>query len=199
MPGLAPNVTWLAPMRQAAHDDRNEASKLTPAERREKKLRKMFGAAALEAGLVAPGGKGPKGAAAMPAASAAPGVDLVAAVFRVGRLTSAQHRFKVDANAKENHMTGAAMSNAEPSRCLRRCELHELRLLLNDGLIPDLQASRSLRMISAWWSWRVSRRPSSGGFSGAVRAQLGDELSMADRVVSCGPSANSSSSHGPGT
>eukprot|EP00198_Chlamydomonas_reinhardtii_P007411 XP_001696748.1 predicted protein [Chlamydomonas reinhardtii] len=97
--------------RQAAHEDRNLARKLTPAERRDKKLRKLFGVAAVEAGVTEVAGAGKKGgaaaaAAASGAAAAAAGVDLVCSVYRVGRLTDPQHRFKVDANARENHMTG---------------------------------------------------------------------------------------------
>lgn len=96
---------------QAAHEDRNLARKLTPAERRDKKLRKLFGVAAVEAGVTEVAGAGKKGgaaaaAAASGAAAAAAGVDLVCSVYRVGRLTDPQHRFKVDANARENHMTG---------------------------------------------------------------------------------------------
>lgn len=69
--------------RQAAHDDRNLARMLTPAERREKKLRKLFDA-------------GPDG-----------GRSSLVAVYRVADLSSGQHRFKVDVNARENHMSGA--------------------------------------------------------------------------------------------
>ncbi|GFR42882.1 hypothetical protein Agub_g3874 [Astrephomene gubernaculifera] len=98
--------------RQAAHDDRNLARMLTPAERRDKKLRKLFGSAAVEAGVAEVGAAGKAGraaaaaAAANAAAAAAAGVDVVCSVYRVGRMTDPQHRFKVDANARENHMTG---------------------------------------------------------------------------------------------
>ncbi|GLC37090.1 U4/U6-U5 snRNP complex subunit prp3 [Pleodorina starrii] len=97
--------------RQAAHDDRNLARKLTPAERRDKKLRKLFGATAVESGAADVGARGPgakrgAAAAAASAAAVAAGVDVICSVYRVGRLTDPQHRFKVDANAKENHMTG---------------------------------------------------------------------------------------------
>ncbi|KAG2483597.1 hypothetical protein HYH03_017539 [Edaphochlamys debaryana] len=98
--------------RQAAHDDRNEARKLTPAERREKKLRRLFGSAAVEAGVAEVGGKGKaaKAAAALAAAQGpGSGIDVICSVYRVGRLTDPQHRFKVDANARENHMTGVAV------------------------------------------------------------------------------------------
>jgi hypothetical protein len=33
-------------------------------------------------------------------------VDLIAAVYRIQRLDNGQNRYKVDINAKENHMTG---------------------------------------------------------------------------------------------
>ncbi|GIM15975.1 hypothetical protein Vretimale_18646 [Volvox reticuliferus] len=97
--------------RQAAHEDRNLARKLTPAERRDKKLRKLFGATAVESGAADVGARGPgakrgAAAAAATAAAAAAGVDIICSVYRVGRLTDPQHRFKVDANARENHMTG---------------------------------------------------------------------------------------------
>ncbi|GIL51848.1 hypothetical protein Vafri_7756 [Volvox africanus] len=97
--------------RQAAHEDRNLARKLTPAERRDKKLRKLFGTTAVESGAADVGARGPgakrgAAAAAATAAAAAAGVDIICSVYRVGRLTDPQHRFKVDANARENHMTG---------------------------------------------------------------------------------------------
>jgi hypothetical protein len=34
------------------------------------------------------------------------GVDVIASVYRVGRLDTALNRFKVDVNAKENHLSG---------------------------------------------------------------------------------------------
>lgn len=43
------------------------------------------------------------------AAGAAAGVDVICCVFRVGRLTDPLHKFKVDVNAKENHMTGISL------------------------------------------------------------------------------------------
>lgn len=72
--------------RQAAHDDRNIARSLTPAERREKKLRKLFEGGAM--------------------GNAGGGGSTLAAVYRVESLAHGQHRFKVDVNAKENHMSG---------------------------------------------------------------------------------------------
>eukprot|EP00775_Hariotina_reticulata_P001133 gene1133-1471_t len=68
--------------RQAAHDDRNIARMLTKGERRDKKLRK----------LLDPG----------PDAGTATQVS----VYRVEQLANGQHKFKVDVNAQENHMSG---------------------------------------------------------------------------------------------
>jgi hypothetical protein len=71
--------------RATAHEDRNLARQLTPAERRDKKLRKLF-----------------EGGSSSNAGSS----STVAAVYRVESLAHGQHRFKVDVNAKENHMSG---------------------------------------------------------------------------------------------
>jgi len=72
--------------RQAAHDDRNMARMLTPAERKAKKERKMFDDN---------------------------GVDLITAVYRVERMDNPQNRYKVDINARENHMTGVLLITPE--------------------------------------------------------------------------------------
>lgn len=72
--------------RQAAHDDRNLARKLLPTERREKKLHKLFDDN---------------------------GIDVITTVYKVTRLSNKQHRFKVDINAKENHMTGLILISDE--------------------------------------------------------------------------------------
>ncbi|CAI9088930.1 OLC1v1023390C1 [Oldenlandia corymbosa var. corymbosa] len=68
--------------REQAHIDRNIARKLTPAERREKKDRKLF--------------DGPNIA------------ETMVSVYKVGSLANPQARFKVDANAHENRLTGCA-------------------------------------------------------------------------------------------
>lgn len=68
--------------RAQAHQDRNEARKLTPAERAEKKERQMFN-------------DDP--------------VDTHVAVYRVERLNDPRHRFKVEANARQNKLTGIAI------------------------------------------------------------------------------------------
>jgi U4/U6 small nuclear ribonucleoprotein PRP3 len=73
--------------RQAAHQDRNLARALTPAEKRDKKLKKLFEGDGM-------------------GSSSAGSTSTLAAVYRVESLAHGQHRFKVDVNAKENHMTG---------------------------------------------------------------------------------------------
>mmetsp|Transcript_17296 Transcript_17296/g.35324 ORF Transcript_17296/g.35324 Transcript_17296/m.35324 type:complete len:342 (+) Transcript_17296:2-1027(+) len=64
------------------HEDRNLANKLTPAERREKKMRKMFD----------------------------PQNGLFMAVFKVGSLKNPQHKYKVNVNATENMLTGCVLT-----------------------------------------------------------------------------------------
>eukprot|EP00877_Chromochloris_zofingiensis_P011346 jgi/Chrzof1/6465/Cz18g12030.t1 len=68
--------------RQSAHDDRNLARMLTPAEKREKKVQKLFD----ESGL-----------------------ETITAVYKIADLSYGQHKFKVEVNAKENHMSGAML------------------------------------------------------------------------------------------
>lgn len=72
--------------RAMAHEDRNLARMLTPAERREKKLKKLIGEE---------------------------GVETHVALYKLGDLSNAQLRFKVDVNARENHMTGACLVLAD--------------------------------------------------------------------------------------
>jgi U4/U6 small nuclear ribonucleoprotein PRP3 len=73
--------------RAAAHADRNLARMLTPAERKEKKVNKLLDKPAEEGGEV---------------------VKQVA-VYKVGELATPQLKFKVEVNAKENHLTGMAV------------------------------------------------------------------------------------------
>ncbi|TYZ63283.1 hypothetical protein PybrP1_009072 [[Pythium] brassicae (nom. inval.)] len=68
--------------REKNHEMRNLARKLTPEERREKKLRKIKEDAA---------------------------GDIHVAVFRVPDLSNPQHRFKVDVNAQQYHLTGGVL------------------------------------------------------------------------------------------
>ncbi|KAL4423323.1 hypothetical protein ABPG77_006118 [Micractinium sp. CCAP 211/92] len=72
--------------RAAAHEDRNLARMLTPAERREKKLKKLIGEE---------------------------GAETHVALYKVGDLSNGQLRFKVDVNARENHMTGCSLVLAD--------------------------------------------------------------------------------------
>lgn len=74
--------------RAAAHDDRNLARKLTPAERREKKLKKILD---------------------HPLRSDEQPHEVKVAVYKVKDLSRPQNRFKVQANARENHMSGMAI------------------------------------------------------------------------------------------
>lgn len=72
--------------RQQAHDDRNLSRKLTKSEKREKKLKKMFDDQDLEQYTV---------------------------VYKVMDLSNKQHRWKVETNARENHMTGRVLVGDE--------------------------------------------------------------------------------------
>lgn len=74
--------------RRAAHEDRNLARMLTPAERREKKMKKLLD--------FVPG-------------SAMEQREIKVAVYKIKDLSRPQHRFKVQANARENHMSGMAI------------------------------------------------------------------------------------------
>ena len=71
--------------RQQAHDDRNLARKLTPAERREKKIRKLLRDATSEAG------------------------EVFTHVYRIENMRNVKNKFKVDINAQENHLTGIGL------------------------------------------------------------------------------------------
>ncbi|CAI5465672.1 unnamed protein product [Closterium sp. Yama58-4] len=82
-------VRAAAAEREQAHVDRNLARKLTPAERKEKKERKLF-EETLGGGV---GGGG----------------ETHVAVFKVRHLLHPQTRFKVDVNAQENRLTGCAL------------------------------------------------------------------------------------------
>ncbi|KAG1703297.1 hypothetical protein DVH05_008206 [Phytophthora capsici] len=68
--------------REKNHEMRNLARKLTPEERREKKLRKIKADAA---------------------------GDIHVALFKVPDLSNPQHRFKVDVNAQQYHLTGGVL------------------------------------------------------------------------------------------
>eukprot|EP00210_Caulerpa_lentillifera_P007310 g6987.t1 len=68
--------------RQQAHEDRNLARKLTPAERKEKNLKKLF---------------------------SKDNGDVNVCVFKVAELTNTKLQFKVTVNAEENRLTGCCL------------------------------------------------------------------------------------------
>ncbi|BAT07035.1 Os09g0249600, partial [Oryza sativa Japonica Group] len=76
-------IRTAAAEREQAHVDRNIARKLTPSERREKKERKLF--------------EDPNT------------LETIVCVYRIRDLSHPQTRFKVDVNAQENRLTGAAV------------------------------------------------------------------------------------------
>lgn len=80
---LEMEIRSAAAEREQAHVDRNIARKLTPAERREKKERKLF--------------EDPYT------------LETIVSVYKVGRLAHPKARFQVDVNAQENRMTGCAV------------------------------------------------------------------------------------------
>ena len=69
--------------RQSAHDDRNLSRMLTPAERREKKLKKLL--------------------------SENKASEIICTVYRISRIDNKQNQYKIDVNAKENHMSGVML------------------------------------------------------------------------------------------
>ena len=75
--------------RAAAHEDRNLARMLTPSERKEKKLRKLLGTTSN---------------------SELENEPVQVAVYKVGSLKTPQIKFKVEINAKENHLGGIAVN-----------------------------------------------------------------------------------------
>ncbi|KAL0303713.1 UNVERIFIED_CONTAM: protein RDM16 [Sesamum radiatum] len=80
---LEMEIRSAAAEREQAHIDRNIARKLTPAERREKKERKLF--------------DDPNA------------LDTIVSVYKINDLSHPQARFKVDINAQENRLTGCAI------------------------------------------------------------------------------------------
>nr|XP_029120787.1 protein RDM16 isoform X2 [Elaeis guineensis] len=80
---LEMEIRSAAAEREQAHVDRNIARKLTPAERREKKERKLF--------------DDPNA------------LETLASVYKIKDLSHPQARFKVDVNAQENRLTGCAV------------------------------------------------------------------------------------------
>ncbi|CAK9176550.1 unnamed protein product [Ilex paraguariensis] len=80
---LEMEVRSAAAEREQAHVDRNIARKLTPAERREKKERKLF--------------DDPNT------------LETIVSVYKINDLSHPQSRFKIDVNARENRLTGCAV------------------------------------------------------------------------------------------
>ncbi|KAK4578998.1 hypothetical protein RGQ29_028883 [Quercus rubra] len=80
---LEKEIRSAAAEREQAHIDRNIARKLTPAERREKKERKLFDESNTQEAIVS--------------------------VYKINDLSHPQTRFKVDVNAQENRLSGCAV------------------------------------------------------------------------------------------
>ncbi|GAB2286753.1 Protein rdm16 [Dionaea muscipula] len=80
---LEMEIRSAAAEREQAHVDRNIARKLTPAERREKKERKLF--------------DDPNT------------LETIVSIYKVNDLSHPQNRFKVDVNAQENRLTGCVV------------------------------------------------------------------------------------------
>ncbi|XXG66199.1 hypothetical protein AAC387_Pa05g3727 [Persea americana] len=80
---LEMEIRSAAAEREQAHVDRNIARKLTPAERREKKERKLFDDPST--------------------------LETFVSVYKINDLSHPQTRFKVDVNAQENRLTGCAV------------------------------------------------------------------------------------------
>lgn len=80
---LEKEIRSAAAEREQAHIDRNIARKLTPAERREKKERKLFDDSTT--------------------------LETLVSVYRINDLSHPKARFRVDVNAQENRLTGCAV------------------------------------------------------------------------------------------
>ncbi|KAL3702285.1 hypothetical protein R1sor_020307 [Riccia sorocarpa] len=80
---LEQEIRSAAAEREQAHTDRNLARKLTPAERREKKEKKLFDDPTT--------------------------LETIVSVFRINDLSHPQTKFKVDMNAQENRLTGCVV------------------------------------------------------------------------------------------
>ncbi|OAY78986.1 U4/U6 small nuclear ribonucleoprotein Prp3 [Ananas comosus] len=91
---LEMEIRSAAAEREQAHVDRNIARKLTPAERREKKERKLF--------------DDPNS------------LETLVSVYRIRDLSHPQTRFKVDVNAQENRLTGCAVISDGGKKPIKR-------------------------------------------------------------------------------
>ncbi|KAF9676762.1 hypothetical protein SADUNF_Sadunf08G0036700 [Salix dunnii] len=80
---LEKQIRTEAAEREQAHIDRNTARKLTPAERREKKERKLFDDPST--------------------------METIVSIYKINNLSDKKTRFKVDVNAHENRLTGCTV------------------------------------------------------------------------------------------
>ncbi|CAH8253738.1 unnamed protein product [Arabidopsis lyrata] len=80
---LEKEIRTAAAEREQAHTDRNAARKLTPAEKREKKERKLFDDPTT--------------------------VETIVSVYKIKKLSHPKTRFKVEMNARENRLTGCSV------------------------------------------------------------------------------------------
>lgn len=86
---LEKEIRTAAAEREQAHTDRNAARKLTPAEKREKKERKLFDDPTT--------------------------VETIVSVYKIKKLSHPKTRFKVEMNARENRLTGCSVMTDEMS------------------------------------------------------------------------------------
>eukprot|EP00899_Mesostigma_viride_P029595 jgi/Mesvir1/9820/Mv02981-RA.1 len=112
--------------RQQAHEDRNLARKLTPAERKEKKERKLFRTVNEKDKHAAVFRVTEKGKHAV--------------VFCVDDLSHPKNRFKVDINAQQNHLTG----------CVVICD--ELSVVVVEGVPKAIRRFTGLMLRRIDWS-----------------------------------------------
>ncbi|XP_023644887.1 protein RDM16 isoform X2 [Capsella rubella] len=80
---LEKEIRTAAAEREQAHTDRNAARKLTPAEKREKKERKLFDDPTT--------------------------IETIVSVYKIKKLSHPKTRFKVEMNARENRLTGCSV------------------------------------------------------------------------------------------
>ncbi|CAH8349870.1 unnamed protein product [Eruca vesicaria subsp. sativa] len=87
---LEKEIRTAAAEREQAHVDRNAARKLTPAEKREKKERKLFDDPTTT-------------------------LETIVSVYKVNKLSHPKTRFKVEMNARQNRLTGCSVMTDEVS------------------------------------------------------------------------------------
>ena len=105
--------------RADAHEDRNLARMLTPAERKEKKMRKLF--------------DDPNA-----------GGETQVHVYRVESMSNPRNKFKVDINAQENHLTGASLENSlVGTRAPPRCRM----FVFSRARLPRLMTTSRERLV----------------------------------------------------